>query len=1044
MKEFNFKYVDGFEDKNTPVQLDGFEKAVHKGMKDRYIFDFSQSISEMSASEPFNSSLRRRHYGWRNLAYWDAEPSDFAIGAAGGAEIVYKNLVPVDSDSSTGKPNPNRVDTVLEEYFSPYWENNAIIYLDQRMVGTYGDSFQPNYLKYFRSGYLELSIKTNKQNCVIAYGSANATSGGFVSQTGLNASSGEPVYIDSDIALVDEIYSDLNQIKLSIKNGKLSLDYEDNYGNNANSFSILGNKNVADDEWHHVVINFGKPGTLRTHSNKFNKKFIEFWVDGNIDVRDYNTVQKNIFFPIFEWLLGDPTLTFNTNYYGEESDFLSYDTQFSSNHGESGVSSSYYIGNKEFNMIQNAIFNPIGDSSLFTGSIHHYVFGINSSLSKFEIQQRNRLYNNYEKNKVSLLTASASIVNPTISTNKKKALKLFWNNLINDRAKNGIELDNNFDVESYSITHKILNSSTEVNNIDLANTKTLVSLPDVKVVMTENVMLWGPGNSLVEDTYEMAETFPGNGIQWNSTSPRNLDSFYLPNMTQTGRDITQKYISEIMSPAFIDLPFSGLNLKSGDRILLTNQFNPKHNGIYTFNGINNLLERTTEASSPSNINNGIIRVTDGYYKDTTWALKSNISSLGDAQEWVQLEYHPNSDNFNAQPIFESRWLENNNEERFIDLEQDLNISKYDIIVFMNYPENSEEIKEHFVGYSDFEVKIKYDNFIKSLVNVCAQGASLYVSSPKLAEDLGIVKNFEYIDQEVEDSDGQSASISPFEFSEPASNYFDTHRQNKYQIVTEVPGLTNKETYILTDFINYVPKDVNSLEQYHAKYSYRQFGLQEGNEFIIPGFDLRKIAGNENLPGFVQNQKGTSKFPAISISNINTGTVVTELANTHYHGSTISTNEYDDYATTIIVHNNQILNGQPISGKIFINCIEDGYTFSREEYNKAVIQIIPNDEVNETIATRNWQYSTTRLNRKPTRINVRELTQFGQTTPTNGGGGPLIQAPSNASNGIIRSQTDLGNTNYQSDLYTSEAEEIYPIQEIPVLSMTYLGLQWLAE
>jgi len=221
-------------------------------------------------------------------------------------------------------------------------------------------------------------------------------------------------------------------------------------------------------------------------------------------------------------------------------------------------------------------------------------------------------------------------------------------------------------------------------------------------------------------------------------------------------------------------------------------------------------------------------------------------------------------------------------------------------------------------------------------------------------------------------------------------------------------------------------------------------LQEGNEFIIPGFDLRKIAGNENLPGFVQNQKGTSKFPAISISNINTGTVVTELANTHYHGSTISTNEYDDYATTIIVHNNQILNGQPISGKIFINCIEDGYTFSREEYNKAVIQIIPNDEVNETIATRNWQYSTTRLNRKPTRINVRELTQFGQTTPTNGGGGPLIQAPSNASNGIIRSQTDLGNTNYQSDLYTSEAEEIYPIQEIPVLSMTYLGLQWLAE
>jgi len=1042
MKEFNFKYVDGFEDKNTPVQLDGFEKAVHKGMKDRYIFDFSQSIGEMSASEPEGATLRRRHYGWKNLAYWDIEPSDFAIGGAGGAEIIYKNLVPLDTNSVSGKPNPNRVSTVLEEYQSPYWENNAIIYLDQRMIGQYGDSANPNYLKYFRSGYLELSIKTNKQNCVIAYGSANATSGGFASQTTLNASSGEPVYIDSEIALVDEIYSDLNQIKLSIKNGKLCLDYEDNYGNNANSFSILGNKNVADDQWHHVVINFGKPGTSRTHSNKFNKKFIEFWVDGSIDVRDYTTVQKNIFFPIFEWLLGDPTLTFNTNFYGEESDFLSYDTEFSS--AESGVSSRNYIGNREFNMIKNAVFNPIGDSSLFTGSIHHYVFGINSSLSKFEIQQRHRLYNNYEKNKVSLFIASATIVNPTISTNKKKALKLFWNNLINDRAKNGIELDNNFDVESYSITHKILNSLTEVNNVDLANTKTLISLPDVKVVMTENVMLWGPGNSLIEDTYEMAETFPGNGIQWNSTSPRNLDGLYLPNMAQTGRDITQKYISEIISAAFIDLPFSGLNLKSGDRILLTNQFNPKHNGIYTFNGNNSLLERTTEASSPNNINNGIIRVTDGYYKDTTWALKSNISSLGDAQEWIQLEYHPNSDNFNSQPIFGSRWLKNNNEERFIDLQQDLNINKYDLIVFMNYPETNEEIKEHFIGYNDFEIKVKYNNFIKSLENVCAQGASLYVSSPKLAQDLGIIKNYKVINQSLETSDAQSAAISPFEVNEPADQYFDTHRINQYSLQTEVAGLTNKTTYILTDFVNYTPSNINESQQYHAKYAYRQLGLKEGNQFFIPSIPLLKISENENLPGFSANRKGIKELIVVDPNQINSGTVVTKLQNTYYQNGQAVANPYDDDATTIIVYNNQTLNGQPITGKIFVNFIEDGYTMSRAEYNKAFIQVVPAGDINETTATRAWQYSTSRLNRSLKRINIRELTEYGQTKPTNGGGGPLIQAPTNSSNGIIRSVTDAGNINYQSDLYPTEAEEIYTLQEIPVLSMTYLGLQWLAE
>jgi hypothetical protein len=128
----------------------------------------------------------------------------------------------------------------------------------------------------------------------------------------------------------------------------------------------------------------------------------------------------------------------------------------------------------------------------------------------------------------------------------------------------------------------------------------------------------------------------------------------------------------------------------------------------------------------------------------------------------------------------------------------------------------------------------------------------------------------------------------------------------------------------------------------------------------------------------------------------------------------------------------------------VNCVEDGYTFSREEYNKAVIQVVPTPDSNETTATRQWQYSTSRLDRKPRQINVRELTKFGQTTPSNGGGGPFIQAPSNSSNGIIRSQSDSGNINYQSDLYPETSEEIYTTQVIPVLSMTWLGLQWLAE
>jgi hypothetical protein len=321
---------------------------------------------------------------------------------------------------------------------------------------------------------------------------------------------------------------------------------------------------------------------------------------------------------------------------------------------------------------------------------------------------------------------------------------------------------------------------------------------------------------------------------------------------------------------------------------------------------------------------------------------------------------------------------------------------------------------------------------------------LYVSSPRLAQDLKIVKTFTNVPQYLETSDPSSASLSPFEQGETSERYFDTHRNNKYSLTTEIAGLTNKQTYILTDFINYLPDNTYDYEQYHAQYSYRPLGLKEGNEFIIPGLALRSITENKNLPGFKNNQRGTKDILAVAPQDVLSGTVVTQLANTYYQSGSVVNNPYDDYATTIIVHNNQSLNGQPITGKIFVNCVEDGYTFSRKEYNNAVIQVLPTPDVNETTATRAWQYSTTRLNRFPQRVTVAQLTEFGQTTPTNGGGGSFIQAPTNASNGIIRSETDRNNIDYQSDLYPKEAEEIYPLQEIPVLSMTYLGLLWLAE
>jgi hypothetical protein len=1049
MKEIVPNDLPGRSEQNTFLNYDIFE--IRKGVAPlavRCAYDLTDSYT---AADYEGTRLDDTKY-WDNKIH-EANSYYSASGIGGQLVPYYKNIGAVSRESyelfSSKIALPN------EQGLVPQFNEDAMLYIDQYFAGPFG-GFASTKIKTMRSGYYEFTFKTDKQNSIIGYGNSDLFQ--QVTPSGVNAESNasagintkEPVVITSDYAYIQEENVTNKTFSINLKNGKINIKHKDNFINHEDDFEITGNVNVADNEWHHIVVNIGRPGTLRERGFKFNKKFIEIWVDGQLDYRTTEYINnKNIFFPIISWMLMDPLLAISYNGVVENG----WNTP-DRNPRQLGEPTDRTIGINEIQAVTiNGSFSDASVQNAFKGSFHTIVSGVNYCLNKFEIQQRLRLWRGYEKQLASVFNVTAEMVNPTVNANKKKALKLFWNDLINDKAKDGIELDSNFIVDSYSVTHKIKNSKTEVNNIDVANSKTITILENVRAAITSNVILWGPG----VDTYYNDSEVTGLNNKTVTITPElrqynpldlndepGYDEYDYMDFIYAGTTYRPTGSNKFTTYAYNNLLIGGVKLENGDRILLTNQFSKRDNGIYVFSGLNKPLTRAVNASSPFQINNGVVRVTDGQFKDTSWTLESDIDSLLDDQKWIQLEYNPNADNINAQPIFMNRWTNEKGIERFIDLQQDIDITKYDLIVFMNYPSNNEEIKNALVGYSDLEIKAKYDSFIKSLVNVCAQGASLYVSSPKLAEDMGIVKKFTEVSQHAEASDAQSAAISPFEFSEPANNYFDTHRINQHHLATPIAGLTNRSTYILTDFINYNNGNVYDYEQYHAKYAYRQFGLQEGNEFFIAGLALRNITENDKLPGFKLNQKGTDSLLVIDPVDIITGTIVTKLSNNYYVGSTLTNNPYDDYATTLVVRNNQMLAGQAITGKIFVNCVEDGYTFSRQEYNKAVIQVLPTIDSNETTATRGWQYSTTRLNRLPQRINISELTEFGQTTPTNGGGGPLIQAPTNASNGIIRSESDKNKIDYQSDLYPKESEEIYPIQEIPVLSMTYLGLLWLAE
>lgn len=951
---------------NTFQQFDQFEVLTTSVAKNRLVYDFSHSGANIANSGQGGEiadqvlwNVRGKATQTTNNAGFGTSPlpsprtiifGDPILSNPYSGQSYYRSSGGTDLSSAVTSPYPLGPDNGPEKLV-PIIQDDALIQLNYgTTTGTLPVSF--------RSGYIELSFKTNKQNCIVAYGA------------GLS-SNAQITNIQASNYLSDSKNADLNKLTINIVNGKLNLTYIDEDGTNATSFTILGNKTVADGQWHHVVINFTRPGLVKGQSDKFDGKSIEFWIDGKLDKRSSENLDKQIFFPEITHLAADPT-TWST------------------------------VTGNEFN-----------------GSIRTFASGINFPLDLFEIQTRYKYWNYDELPAKPALVASASMGEAQVSVNKTRALKLFWKDIPN---KNGIELDNNYIVDSYCVTHKNKNSITETYNVDLAKKATKKTLTNVRIALTDNVLIWGPG----------------------SVSPQNLKTATTGGSTRlTTVQGDPNQISEYsgFAGSLLDLTFSGVDLNTNDRILLTNQIRPEENGVWIFNGKSNPLTRANDADSPTKISDAIIYVTEGYYSETYWTIESNISSFTEAQKWVKLDSKPGT-TINAQPFFTSRWSDSYGNERFIDLENDISLSNYDLIVFMNYPETFEEITQSLGNENSSSVKFMYDSFIKSLKNLVVYGAKLYVSSEMLAGDLGLVRRFEKVSQAVETSDAQSAAISPFEASEAAETYFDTHRINKYHLSTEVPGLTNKATYILTDFISYDGNDAAT--EYHAKYISKPLGIQEGNEFLIPGLALNSFTENDKLPGYRENSRGTKPLSVIEPADIIYGTPVTKMQNTYYVGDTAVANPHDDDITTLIVNTGDAFDGRQILGKIFLNVIEDGYTMSRQEYNKAIIQVIPVGDINETTQTRAWQYSTSRLNREPRKVNVRELTEYGQTKPTLGGGGPLIQAPSSSSNGIIRTQTDSENIDYQSDLYAGQAEEIYEIQEIPVLSMTYLGLQWLAE
>ena len=373
--------------------------------------------------------------------------------------------------------------------------------------------------------------------------------------------------------------------------------------------------------------------------------------------------------------------------------------------------------------------------------------------------------------------------------------------------------------------------------------------------------------------------------------------------------------------------------------------------------------------------------------------------------------------------------ETNLRPRLLNIFTDLDLDRYNTIVFMDYPDDGPEFDNLLPTANVDYITQEYELFLARLKNaITIHGKSLFVSSPRLAADLKIIAKETKIAQNYDCGCQYAQGVDPFPKPSGTGHYLDNNRFNRYEIVNLQAGITDVPSWIIKDAISY---EYQLADEYHIRYENKANGLSIGDQMLIPSLPITFGQLNRDVAGYTDNRR----------SNFVSGFMLDDVLT----GKPLAKIQYTDVYTTLVLRPGDLLDGSRITGKIFVNFAEDALTMGVEEYNYGIIQTgFSAGSVNENASTINWQYSTSRTTRQLNTTNnvIVNAGIFGQTWPTDGGGGPVVQAPSSSTFGNIRLAYDEGNESFTSSLYFAENSEKYPTNKIFVASMTLRGLEWL--
>lgn len=375
------------------------------------------------------------------------------------------------------------------------------------------------------------------------------------------------------------------------------------------------------------------------------------------------------------------------------------------------------------------------------------------------------------------------------------------------------------------------------------------------------------------------------------------------------------------------------------------------------------------------------------------------------------------------------------EQRYIDLMEDIDVSGYDMVFFLNLPPTSAN-QPGGVAASEKN----WENMVDAMRAAQDEyGFSIWAPQPQLAVQLGVIDRWTVHSmlRETFASDAQGNASGLYDARGPQINpwntgsgeladpkfYYDTHAANKYRIVSLVDDLTTLGGYIVEDYFYGRPRDPYKIPFEGWKYKDVSGGLQIGDEMYYPQ-DFWAVGGSSSWLG-VHNQRRS--VVAVPPENVKAGTVVTRENDTHYVNTSEVANPFAEYATSIIVKPGDNLKGRQVNGKIYVNFME-GADGNFGALRKQIVP--PNDQITnpadrEDATKRAWDYSSFR---------VTATAQTGTVPGPTGGAGqiPVDEntevEPPNTGGGVIVSVNE------------SEKYQVVFLDQISMLSRAF---NWMA-